>query len=190
MAYIDLQKFRNEFEHLKNGVKIVRQICEERFTLEKSCEEVVKMAEDRINDLSEKLDDISNSDHRAKRATLNFVGNYAGDLFGVLDSRFAEKYSKDIAKLFGNEEHLLQLLKNHTSVVETTMNILKNDEAELERQNKQIEALGRRISEMSNHYEAASQFAVAMSHITMYMSEFEGNLRLFFRLFLILEEVV
>lgn len=64
---------------------------------------------------------------RTKRGLLNIVGNIANQLFGVLDNKFAEKYEEDIAMGTENQQYMLELMKNQTSITEATDNILKNN---------------------------------------------------------------
>lgn len=71
---------------------------------------------------------------RSKRGLINGIGSLANDLFGVLDQRFADKYEADIQAVQSNEDHLLQLIKNQTSIVELENEILKRNEENINRQ--------------------------------------------------------
>lgn len=57
-----------------------------------------------------------------------------------------------------NDEHLLQLLKNQTTVVEKTVNILKRNEGEL--QNEQFKNFTVRVKKTMDEYAAASFFPI------------------------------
>lgn len=72
--------------------------------------------------------------HRFKRGLIDGVGYVANSLFGVLDQHFAEQYEQDIDTIQHNENHLLQLLKNQTSVLETENNIVQRNEATMAKQ--------------------------------------------------------
>ncbi|CAK1554378.1 unnamed protein product [Leptosia nina] len=61
---------------------------------------------------------------RQRKGIINGVGYLANTLFGVLDDRFLQKYQQDIDNIQGNRNHLTQLLKNQTSVIEAQNNIL------------------------------------------------------------------
>nr|XP_043069540.1 uncharacterized protein LOC122322153 [Drosophila bipectinata] len=65
---------------------------------------------------------------RKVRAPLDIVGNIASSLFGVLDSQYAQDMSKTISKVQDNEDHVLELLQNQTSLVDSTINVVKRDE--------------------------------------------------------------
>lgn len=75
---------------------------------------------------------------RTRRGLINAVGSIANTLFGVLDQDFAEKYKRDIDLVRSNIDHLSQLYKNQTSVIEAEYNILKRTEDTIEKQHKMI----------------------------------------------------
>ncbi|KAF9805595.1 hypothetical protein SFRURICE_020980 [Spodoptera frugiperda] len=70
------------------------------------------------------INDSFMTNKRRRRGLIDGVGYVANSLFGVLDQRFAEKYEKDIDLLKNNENHLYNLWKNQTSVVEAEFNDL------------------------------------------------------------------
>ncbi|CAH4020416.1 unnamed protein product [Pieris brassicae] len=67
---------------------------------------------------------------RRRRGLINGVGYAAHSLFGVLDESFAEQYQKDISLVKENEQHLANLWKNQTSVLEAEYNLMKRSEEE------------------------------------------------------------
>ncbi|XP_022834733.1 uncharacterized protein LOC111362308 [Spodoptera litura] len=71
---------------------------------------------------------------RKKRGLIDGIGYVANSLFGVLDQRFADKYQKDIQAIQNNENYLLELLKNQTSIVELQNQVLKKNEQNIQRQ--------------------------------------------------------
>lgn len=79
-----------------------------------------------------------NTRMRTRRGLINAVGSIANSLFGVLDESFAEKYKQDIELVHRNQNHLAELWKNQTSIVEAEHNILQRTEAMIEKQHKII----------------------------------------------------
>ncbi|KAM3957318.1 LOW QUALITY PROTEIN: uncharacterized protein ACR2FA_008699 [Aphomia sociella] len=74
---------------------------------------------------------------RIRRGLINAFGSIANTLFGVLDESLAEKYN--INKLIQNkEDHITQLWKNQTSIIEAEYNILKRTEETIDEQHKII----------------------------------------------------
>ncbi|KAJ0172877.1 hypothetical protein K1T71_011053 [Dendrolimus kikuchii] len=91
---------------------------------------------------------------RQKRGLINGVGYLANSLFGVLDDSFAQKYEKDIQQITQNENHLQQLFKNQTSVLEAQYNIMRRNEDIMNRQFKIVENHLRNISQILNQVES------------------------------------
>lgn len=58
----------------------------------------------------------------------------ANSLFGILDQRFANQYQKDIQAVQKNENYLIQLVQNQTSIVEIENDILKKNEENINQQ--------------------------------------------------------
>lgn len=104
------------------------------------------------------------NEKRVKRAALDLIGNIASDLFGVLDSRFRDQYIHDLSKINENEEQLLMLIKNNTSVVEATADILKRNELEMEKQSAKIKELSDTILRGDTYYEVAQNFDLSAIH--------------------------
>ncbi|XP_062529148.1 uncharacterized protein LOC134200372 [Bombyx mori] len=75
-----------------------------------------------------------NEHYRQRRGFINGVGYLANSLFGVLDEHFAEKYSQDIELVKLNEQDLVSLWKNQTSIVESEYNLLKRTEEVMSKQ--------------------------------------------------------
>ncbi|VVC86622.1 unnamed protein product [Leptidea sinapis] len=87
---------------------------------------------------------------RRRRGIVNGVGYLANELFGILDSRFAEQYTQDIEIIKSNEKHLAKLWKNQTSVFETEFNVLKNLQTTVDKQHKFINKKLNEFEESTN----------------------------------------
>lgn len=129
--------------------------------------------EKRVKNIFERNDVIFHDKHRSKRAVLNIVGNLASDVFGLLDSRFADEYTKDMKKLINNDEHLFMLLQNHTSIFESSIQFMMKDEIELEQHNKQINVLSKLINETMDNYEVFQYFDMGIIQLLQVISEYE-----------------
>jgi hypothetical protein len=62
--------------------------------------------------------------HRQKRGIFNLVGHVAHSLFGMLDSENEEFYNQQIAQLEREQLELLQLIREQTTVVRSTLKSL------------------------------------------------------------------
>lgn len=65
---------------------------------------------------------------KTKNCVFNYVTNIANSLFDVLDSEYANKTSNTIEKVKGSEQYLQNYLKHRTSVLNSTINIIKQNE--------------------------------------------------------------
>lgn len=158
IAYYDLKDYVGELQRIKTVIKTMWMMCGEMENT--ACQGYMKQLDQNYEEINEQNEVIlRGGQHRRKRATLNFVGNILGDVFGVLGSNFADEYSKNMGKIEGNEKHLLMLMKNHTTVAETTLNILKRDEDELADQSRHMNQL---MQEVNN----ATDIRVKMDKLT------------------------
>lgn len=178
IAYIDLDKFRTMFSDFEHRMISLKGVCSKRFEEHDSCNEWVDTLESKIGGLRNKFEMISPSRIRNRRAVLDFLGNMIGDVFGIMDSRSKQQYMRDLSGLLANDEHLLKLVRNQTSVVEKTFNILRNNDEELSRQNEQFVNFTRRIDKTMDEYAAASFFNDAVAHMVQRIQEFDAQIEI------------
>jgi len=76
---------------------------------------------------------------RVKRGAVDIVGNLANSLFGVLDSNYEAKMSNIVKELKADDQHLERLLKTQTSLIDSTINIIKRKQLENEAKFAEIE---------------------------------------------------
>lgn len=93
-----------------------------------------------------------------------------------MDSRSRKEYKKDIRGLLANDEHLLGLIKNQTSLVEKTLNILQLNGDELKRKSEQFMNLTIRIDKTMDEYAAASFFSDTVAHLFQEIAGFDGRI--------------
>lgn len=171
LAYFDLKNFINEYINIENSFNKINNICISKLSENGSCRAI-------SSHLSKKLHSLSQTNSlifgvRQKRALLNMVGNIASDLFGVLDSRFGEQYVQDMSQLKKNDDHLMQLMKNHTTVVESTLNILKHNDEELAKQAEHLNTICNKIKENRDFFEAFQHWDDAVIYLTHMISTYE-----------------
>lgn len=99
-------------------------------------------------------DSLMTNKKRRRRGLLDGVGYVANSLFGVLDQRFAEKYEKDIDLLRHNENHLYNLWKNQTSIVEAEFNLMKRMENTI---NKHHKIINQKLNYLQDSYKNLAQ---------------------------------
>lgn len=157
-AYFNLIRFFGEIQKIGMNIEKMNDTCSTKIQKASRCAQIIRRLELDYTDILSKSDVFLIKPRKSKRAILNIVGNIASDLFGVLDSRFDEKYKEDISSIHENEEHLQILLKKQTSVLETALNVVKKDEVEIARQHSFLNELVHNISKTSDDSEYLQQF--------------------------------
>ncbi|KAM8702202.1 hypothetical protein ACLKA7_001894 [Drosophila subpalustris] len=89
---------------------------------------------------------------RKRRSPFDAVGNIANSLFGVLDSNYANEMTKVIKKVQTNEEFVLSLLKNQTSVLDSTINVVKKTRAASDKRLRLLEQQVAAIADSRGKY--------------------------------------
>ena len=109
--------------------------------------------------------------HRTKRGLINAIGVVGKELFGTLDAQDGQHFNDEITKSRNNEEHLLSLLKNQTSIIELTKNILKKDD---ELMHQQFSQLHRQIITLqAKTGEASQQYLSILLYLTINMNGYQ-----------------
>lgn len=176
IAYLKTNSLRTELQHFDEIFETLNNSCNRRSYIIKTCNNSLALIKNRINDVNTKSKLLFVDQKRVKRAALNIVGNIASDLFGVLDSRFRDEYVHDCSKIKNNEEHLLKLIQNNTSIVEATMNILNNNGLELENQSQKIKQLSDTIQNGDTYFETAQNFDLSVIHLLQWIHDFEHQI--------------
>lgn len=137
VVYYELDPYWRELQAFSNGTLALRQLCQE-MKQSISCRNLITV----LNHVEDGLilDNSILPTTRNKRGAFNIVGNIANSLFGVLDSEYAKQMTNTIELVKGNDVHLLSLLKNQTSILDATINIIKQDEASIKKKLDQLDA--------------------------------------------------
>lgn len=160
IAVVDLRKFQCMLENLEQRLNNICLACKKRFDKDDHCHELIDSVESKMFEIRDRFELITSNQSRNKRAVLDFIGNVA----------------EDIKKLLMNDKNLMHLLKNQTSIVEKTVNILRVNEAELNRQNEWFANFSKRIDKTMDEYAAASFFSDGVAHILQQISEFDAQM--------------
>lgn len=138
IAYFNLTSYNEELNNLDQHMDELRLICRQTNALRSYCESTMTLLKVRLSRLHENNELISRNHSRSiisqrhKRA----IGFIAGLAIGAgvthyLHSSDTENCKNNIKLLQENEDHLLELIKNHTSIIETTTNILKKEDSRI-----------------------------------------------------------
>lgn len=137
ISYIDLREHNLKLKYLQYYYSKAETYCQTKVFKNKQvnttnkaidlCSNFAKLARPIINQV-EKEKDILNQlvghkvvQNRRKRSLFNFVGKATKFLFGTLDEDDAEYYNERITQFTENEQHLVQILKDQSHVIQTTI---------------------------------------------------------------------
>lgn len=124
LIYFELNPFYKEVQLLNNGTSTLKEACKDP-SLKHQCDGLIA----HFQKLNEQMETgLANLAGRKKRGAIDVVGNIASSLFGVLDSKYAEKMTDTINSIKTNEAHLRGLLRNQTSFLDSTLNLMKQSE--------------------------------------------------------------
>lgn len=169
IVFLELRTYWSHLYALNRHITNIEQRCEQHaFTTNRGlCTDLAKQFKRQLRNIENKnlimLGSQSQSLSRQRRGMINAIGGIANTLFGVLDQQFAEKYETEIEKLRSNENYLMELLRNQTSIEESTVNLFKGSE-----------------EETRNHISAMEKYLGAFSNKTnQILTEHEEKLTLF-----------
>lgn len=160
IVYYNMSTYWSGFTDLEIYVRHLNQLCQ------RSClpqpimpyGAIILQLEHELNELQHFNSLLVNPNKRYKRGLVNGVGNLASYLFGVLDDQFVEQYKQDIEKISLNENHLQNLIKNQTLIIESEFSVIRRNEAIMNQQftsmNKQMKAL---LQEVNNVQSESTQ---------------------------------
>ncbi|CAD7087760.1 unnamed protein product [Hermetia illucens] len=154
VVYFNLQPYKSELRALKKSTVTLQQLCQQ-LLFKGPCEQVVHQIQHRYLHPAEenKLLATKQTPGRMKRGAFDI-----SSLFGVLDSNYATEMSEKISDIHQNENWFMSLLKNHTSILDATINIMKENQETIDQRYKALEELEEVVNQGNNVTDALNQF--------------------------------
>ena len=154
----------NQLENLTNRAK--------RLCVKPTCAETVIQVQRNFDDIKEmnllirkechlteiqKTIDLDKAKSRSKRGAIDIIGNVASDFFGLLDGRYSARIESVLKTVKENQNHNLDLIKHHTTIIDQTLKIVKDNDESIKRQfneiNEQLFNIAASISTNSKNIE-------------------------------------
>lgn len=175
ICYFDLWQFKLEYKAIKSKIVDLKGLCD-KWDGNTTCKSFIGQMEDHLNAIENKNEIIGgHSFKRSKRAALNLIGNIFGDVFGLLDSRFEQQYVENLRKISQNEDDMVGLLKNQTSILDATANIIGVTETELNNQAGHITQMEERIGSLTQREDAMQLFFMLSLKMSDLMQRYEAR---------------
>lgn len=164
ISYYNLKLYWREITTLMNETTALNDVCD-LLKQKTNCKSVLQTVEFSIAELRDNNFLLKG---RIKRGAINVVGNVANSLFGILDSNYAEQMSNTINAVRENENHLKQLLINQTSIIDTTLNVFKQDERNIKQKFNNIDGklteFASKLHETETDQHQSKLFQIFISH--------------------------
>lgn len=145
ISYINLTTYFNDMEILTNQVMEFETLCQKAKYMTDGCETSVMLARRQLERIRETntIFNAARYPQRTKRFVVlgaTLVGAGIGAMVShVISQQEVAACNKNIEILKGNEDHMLELIKNHTSILETTSNILRQEDVKMSHQFTQFQ---------------------------------------------------
>lgn len=128
IIYYDLSQFDDEMKRTRKLIKKLENECPILENYKDACEMVISSINRRYAIL-EQNNGLLIKNKRQKRAPFEFVGSFYHMLFRVMDAEDRATMEDNMRNAFSNQEDLKQLVNKQTSIVDSTVNILKKKPA-------------------------------------------------------------
>ncbi|KAL7726097.1 hypothetical protein ACLKA6_010144 [Drosophila palustris] len=149
VIYYDLDPYWRDMKTFNSGIIEFQYLCPE-VNNKPTCDSISQHYRHLYDELQ--MANVLMQHTRKRRSPFDAVGNIANSLFGVLDSNYANEMTKVIKKVQTNEEFVLSLLKNQTSVLDSTINVVKKTRATSDKRLRLLEQQVAAIAESRGKY--------------------------------------
>ncbi|KAM8702151.1 hypothetical protein ACLKA7_005595 [Drosophila subpalustris] len=149
VIYYDLDPYWRDMKTFNSGISEFQYLCPE-VNNKPTCDSISQHYRHLYDELQ--MANVLMQHTRKRRSPFDAVGNIANSLFGVLDSNYANEMTKVIKKVQTNEEFVLSLLKNQTSVLDSTINVVKKTRATSDKRLRLLEQQVAAIAESRGKY--------------------------------------
>jgi flagellar basal body-associated protein FliL len=168
VTYINMSNFEDEYKHLETMVRVVEEACNQFqntkldpsnsivFDTRAGCGPV--LAEIKI--IMREIDEYNSrwfyvrkeveALSRKKRGLLNFIGEVSKSLFGTLSQSDSEEYLAEFANLRKRGAQTDSIVKRHTTLIESSINMLRTTHEQMENQGREVDRLIKEIREDIN----------------------------------------
>lgn len=137
IIYYNLTNYNLELEGYRNCLSKINVICPQLQKVDPNndnCRLLVNQFNLHLNEIEQLNTLLFSHLIRSKRSLIDGGGHLLNYVFGLLDQDDANHYNNEIEKSRLNEERLLNLIKNQTLIADSTTNVLKQTQQDIEHQ--------------------------------------------------------
>lgn len=182
IVFFNMSNYWSEFNTYKECVTHMKNICTSTNLTEVKmilCEGTLSQFVRQLQQIELNNDVLLHANNepirRAKRSPFDFIGTVANELFGILDQRFAQHYEETIENVQANEDHVLQLMKNQTTIIDSTFNIFKEERSSTQKQLKLLTDVLNRLSNEIDKYNTYKMFTSTALNAILMMINYQNT---------------
>lgn len=128
VVYYNMTSYWEEIEVFKEAHVELDAACKEFTSLR--CDVILQQLQWQFKNLVEENEFLLTSNkerRRAKRGLGDTIGLVLGDMFGILTQREADQYEAQFEDVNSNDNHLMALIRNQTSIIDNTVKLVKHN---------------------------------------------------------------
>ncbi|XP_069965947.1 uncharacterized protein [Bactrocera oleae] len=130
VVYYNMEPYFHQMKGIADYITKLKKQCHLLTNFESSCEMINSALEKRFNAL-EMDNNLLLQPKRTRRAPFEFIGTIHHILFGTMDADDRKELEQDLTNLLDNEKNLKQLIQKQTSVIDSSLNIIKKSQEEV-----------------------------------------------------------
>lgn len=157
LAYYDLEQYFNDFEKLEEGIIQLNQRC---IDMEINCKSLKRKFEQRMQPIKRR-NELLTAKHHLQRTKRSIIAAFIGGAtlgsmaYHWLTQGETSNYGESINNLKSNQDHLLELLRKQTSVLDITGNIMKGNIAQMNEEHSELRSGLQRLADAQFRNDAA-----------------------------------
>uniref|UniRef100_A0A034WFR5 Envelope fusion protein n=1 Tax=Bactrocera dorsalis TaxID=27457 RepID=A0A034WFR5_BACDO len=177
IVYYELGTYYDRMHKIQEFINRLENQCKILTYYEDACIMITATLNDKYNSLKANNELFMKKQNRKKRAPFEFVGSIYHILFGIMDADDRENMESNIRNIFDNQKDIAKLFKRQTSVVDSTINILKKTTDEVnrnfEKMNQQLNKFYNELIKDQNAERMTLMFQILTISIGIVMDECE-----------------
>lgn len=175
LVYFDLNNYWMEYDGFRRIINKLNQLCEKSDQMA-YCNEVLNQFRYDLVNIQEINGLIFSRKNytlgRKRRGLFNFVGTMERFFYGTLDQNYANEMADTIDKIKQNEDFLHKLIKNQSTLVDSTINIVKRQENDVRRQFEEIIREINTIKQMGQKLQLNGRFSTLAVHTSLILASY------------------
>lgn len=185
IIYYNLSTYHQQLNGFHQCMERLEKLCDKMVTYNFFCRAILTEMSHKVQEMNHNnlILQSRNGNHRhmrrLRRAPFEIIGTIQSSLFGVLDQTYADYIENEINKVKDNENYLLNLAKNQTSIMEVTANVLKKTTEQIQQQfevfNEHVTANLETLRQGIESNKGSQTFTAMVTYLNLITSTYERS---------------